>query len=156
MFTEPSNLGFILLIASKIRCNAMVPQTDDKLVPVEHLGVECASKTLGLITAPSGSPIAALSRISEKVQMWINRAKNAKLSWRNVWFLVNRQFWPKVGFGISTVSASFDDSTKCLHRQYYQLLPLGGICRSVPMQVQYLGTGFYGSGCPCYRSCANG
>ncbi len=86
------------------------------MVPVEHLGAESASKTLGSMTAPS-SPIAVLVRISDKAQLWIDTAKNAQLSWRNMWFLVDRQFWPKVGFGIGMISASFDELTKCLHRQ---------------------------------------
>ena len=84
-----------------------VPQPDDTLASVEHLGVECASKTLGAMTAPSGSPTAALTRISEKAQLWVDTAKNAQLSRRNLWFLVDRQFWPKVGFGIGAISASF-------------------------------------------------
>ena len=100
------------------------------------------------MTSPSGAFGPALERITAKAQAWVDTAKNAKLSRQNLWFLVDRQFWPKVGFGIGTIVAPFDDLTACLHRQYYQLLSLGGIRRSVPTPVRYLGRGFFGSGCP--------
>ncbi len=126
----------------------MVPQPEDTLAAIAHLGVSEASQTLGSMSAPSGDPTSALMRVKEKAQGWIDTAKNAKLSQRHLWFLADRQFWPKVGFGVGMISASFEELTICLHRQYYQLLPLGGIRRSVPKEVRYLGRGFYGSGCP--------
>ncbi len=126
----------------------MVPQPDDTLVAIAHLGVSEASQTLGSMSVLSGNPTSTLMRVKEKAQGWIDTAKNAKLSQCHLWFLVNRQFWPKVGFGVGTILASFEELTTCLHRQYYQLLPLGGIWRSVPKEVRYLGRGFYGSGCP--------
>ena len=125
-----------------------VPQTDDTVASVEHFGVAHASKTLGSMTAPSGAFGPAQERIAAKAQAWVDTAKNAKLSRQNLWFLVDRQFWPKVGFGIGTIAAPFEALTTCLHRQYYQLLSLGGIRRSVPLPVRYLGRGFFGSGYP--------
>ena len=125
-----------------------IPQPNDTLVPITHLGVNDASKTLGSMTCPSGKAEAAIDRIQEKAQTWIDDAKNAKLSRRDIWFLVDRQFWPKVGFGCSTIVANFDTLTRALHRQYYQLLPLGGIRRSVCKEVRYLGKWFFGCGCP--------
>ena len=53
-----------------------------------------------------------------------------------------------MGFGICTIAADFDTISRALHSQYYQLLALGGICRSVREEVQYLGKVFFGSGCP--------
>jgi hypothetical protein len=38
------------------------------------------------------------------------------------WFLLNDQFWPKVSFGIGTVTAPFGTLTECLMKPYYQLL----------------------------------
>lgn len=111
----------------------MGTQPDDTVAPVAHLGVSHASKTLGSMTSPSGAFGPALERITAKAQAWVDTAKNAKLSRQNLWFLVNRQFWPKVGFGIGTIAAPFDDLTACLHQQYL---------------MRYLGRGFFGSGCP--------
>ena len=126
----------------------VVPQPDDSLVTIAHLGVHEGSKTLGSMTAPSGNYRPALARVRKKAQAWIDSAKNAKMSQRNLWFLVDRQFWPKVNFGVGTIAAPFDDLAECLHKQYYQLLRLGRIRRSVPTAVRYLSKGFYGSGCP--------
>jgi hypothetical protein len=95
----------------------MVPQPEDTLAAIAHLGVSEASRTLGSMSAPSGDPTSALMRVKEKAQGWIDTAKNTKLSQRHLWFLVDRQFWSKVGFGVGTILASFEELTTCLHRQ---------------------------------------
>ena len=59
--------------------------------------------------------MAALSQISDKVQAWIDTAKNSKLSRRDLCLLVDRQFWPKVSFSLGTISAPFDMLSICLH-----------------------------------------
>ena len=126
----------------------VIPQPDNTVTAISHLGVNEASKTLGSMTCPSGDPSAALQRIQEKAQGWIDEAVNANNPRRSTWFLVDHQFCPKVTFGCSTIMADFRSLPLGLHRQYYQLLPLGGIRRSVRSEVRYLGKWFYGSGCP--------
>ncbi len=126
----------------------VIPQPDNTVTPITHLGVNEASKTLGSMICPSGDTSAAILRLQDTAQSWIDSVKNAKLSRWNVWFLLDRQFWPKVGFGCCTLSTDFETLANALHRQYYQLLPLGGVRRSVKKEVRYLGKGFFGSGCP--------
>ena len=36
----------------------------------------------------------------------------------------------------------------CLSKQYYQLIPLGGVIRTAPTPFRQLGKGFFGAGCP--------
>lgn len=100
------------------------------------------------MTSPSENYGLELSRVQEKAQLLIDLTKNEKMSQRNLWFLLDRQFWPKVNFGVGTIAALFDELADCLHKQYYQLLPLGGIRRLVLTAVQYLRKDFFGSGCP--------
>lgn len=127
----------------------VIPQPDNSVTAISHLGVHEASKTLGsMMTCPSGDPSAALKRVQEKGQGWIDMAINAGNPRRSIWFLVDHQFSPKVTFGCSMITANFKALTMCLHRQYYQLLPLGRIRRSVQSEVRYLGKWFYGCGCP--------
>ena len=61
-----------------------VPQSDDSMAEIVHLGVNQASKTLGSMTCPSGDPAKVLMRISDKAQAWIDDAKNSKLSRRDL------------------------------------------------------------------------
>jgi hypothetical protein len=126
----------------------VIPQPDNSVTAIKHLGVHEASKTLGSMTCPSGDSSAALQRVQDNAQGWIDMAITAGTPRRNLWFLVDHQFCPKVTFGCCTIMADFKALTMCLHRQYYQLLPLGGIRRSVKTEVRYLGKWFYGSGCP--------
>lgn len=126
----------------------LVPQPNDTLAQISHLGVDSASKPLGSMTCPSGDPTMALAWMSEKVQSWIDTAKNVTLSQRNLWFLVYCQFLPRVGFVQGAIAAPLAALTHYLHHQYYQLLSIDSICQSVPMPIRYLGKEFYGSGSP--------
>ena len=64
--------------------------------------------------------------MKEKAQQWINKAKGGKLHQHNVWFLLDKQFWPGVSFGISSIKASFAELDQCMMRKYYDLLLVSG------------------------------
>jgi len=85
-----------------------VPLADGSLAEIEHLPVESAIKTLGLMTCPTGSSASALGRMQQQGQEWADHVKSGKLSCRNMWFMMDRQFWPRVGYGISNTSASWE------------------------------------------------
>jgi hypothetical protein len=63
----------------------------------------------------------------EKAQGWIDQAILEKLSCRNLLMLASCQLWPKVGFGIGVCSAPYMVLAECLMKQYYGLVPLGGV-----------------------------
>ena len=44
--------------------------------------------------------------------------------------------------------STFDELSQCLKKQYWQLLPLGGIIRSAKKEIRQTSLGFYGAGCP--------
>jgi hypothetical protein len=54
-----------------------------------------------------------------------------KLHRRNIWFLLDKQFWPGVAFGISSISAPFDELDQCVMRIYFNLLSISGVQQSV-------------------------
>jgi hypothetical protein len=125
-----------------------IPLPDGSSAPIEHCGVDEAHKTLGVITCPSGSSKPAITHMKEVAKGWIDQAASAKLARRNFWRLMKAQFWPKVGYGIGVSSAPYLVLAECLMRQYYDLVPLGGIRRSANRMVRQLDRGFYGAGCP--------
>jgi hypothetical protein len=86
-----------------------VPLADGSLAKIEHLPVESAIKTLGSMTCLAGSSAAALGRMQLQGQEWADRVKLGKLSRQNMWFMMDRQFWPRVGYGISNISASWEE-----------------------------------------------
>jgi hypothetical protein len=45
--------------------------------------------------------------MQDKVQAWLDKVIDAKLSRRNFWLLMDRQFWTQVGFGLCNNTASF-------------------------------------------------
>jgi len=67
---------------------------------------------------------------------------------RDIWFLTKHQLWPKVSYGLCSNTASLVDLNVALQKQYFQLVPLGGIIRSAPVSLRQLDLGFYGAGCP--------
>jgi hypothetical protein len=81
-------------------------------------------------------------------QEWVGQVKSRKLSRRNVWFMLDHQFWPRLGFGIFNNTASWDDLEYCLKKVYWQLVPQGGVRGSAAVPLRQLDKGFYGIGCP--------
>jgi hypothetical protein len=125
-----------------------VPMADGTTEPIEHLSVNTAVKTLGFMTCPSGDNSAATQQMRKIGQEWVDRVKSGHLSRRDVWFMVDCQLWPRLGFGICNSTATWAELCDCMMRVYYQLLPKGGIRGSAPVQLRQLSRGFYGAGLP--------
>ena len=125
-----------------------IPAKDGQAELIEHCGVEVAHKTLGVMTCPSGCNAAAITKMKDAAEGWTATAREAKLSRRNFWLMADRQLKPKMFFGLGTNTANLETLETCLLPQYYNLLPLGGIRRSVRRGIRQTDMGFYGAGCP--------
>jgi hypothetical protein len=93
---------------------------------------------LGSMTCPAGCSDRAITQIVEKAQGWIDRARLRKLHKRNLLFLLEKQFWPKVSFGISSITAPFEVLEECLMKTYFNILLISGVCQSVSRDLQQL------------------
>ena len=124
-----------------------VPMPDGTMSEIEHLSVGTAKETLGVFTCPSGCFGAQLLSMKKKGQEWIDRAKESHLMRRDIWFLLECRLRPKLGYGISCVSAPWKTLSVCLRKIWWQLTPMGGILRSAPRGVRQMSKGFYGAGC---------
>ena len=100
------------------------------------------------MTAPTGSNAGAITQMKEKAEGWVAKTKLGNLHKRNVWFLLEKQFWPKVAYGVSTISSSFQDLEEYLVRTYYDLLQISGIRKSIKKELRQMDMGFYGLGFP--------
>ena len=125
-----------------------IPLKDGRSSLIERLGVDDARKTLGYWTAPSGNSEVSIQRMKEGAQEWIDKAKTGGLHRRYVWKMMDIQLWPRIGFGICNNLAALATLQTCLLKEYYNLLPLGGVVRSAPKGLRQLAPGFYGVGCP--------
>jgi hypothetical protein len=125
-----------------------VPLPRGKEAPIAHKNVDHAEKTLGAMTSPDGNSIACIQMMQEKAQSWINAVQRGHLHRRNIWFLLKVQFWPRVGYGLCSPTATYRELDQALHRQYYQILPLGGVVRHTTVASRTIDSGFYGVGLP--------
>eukprot|EP00956_Cyclotella_meneghiniana_P044208 scaffold307151_cov238-Cyclotella_meneghiniana.AAC.1 len=126
----------------------LVPMPDGTMATIEHLAVATAKETLGIWSAPSGSAEGALTAMTTKAQEWVDRAKEGTMKRSDVWFLMDCQFWPRVGYGLCCNIATQAQLEKCLSKQYYDVIAKGGVISSAPAVIRQLGKGFYGVGCP--------
>jgi hypothetical protein len=126
----------------------VVPLEDGTHAAIEHLPVTTSTKTLGQMTCPTGCSDGAIAQMQEKAQGWLSKARESKLHKGHINLLLDKQFWPGVLFGISSVSAPFGILEECLMKTYYDILPLCGIRRSVRKELRQLDRGFYGIGLP--------
>jgi hypothetical protein len=100
------------------------------------------------MTSPDGSSAGQIAQMREKAQDWIDAVRNGHLHHCNVWFSLGTQFWPRVGYSLCSSTATFDELEGALRKQYYQILPLGGIIRTAPLDSRMINTGFYCPGQP--------
>ena len=125
-----------------------VPMPDGTMERIEHVPVDESRETLGVWSSPSGNNKAALQSMQTKAQEWLDRAKEGRMMRRDIWFLVQHQLWPKLHYGLGSNTASLKDLSLCLKKQYWQMMPLGGIIRSAPTALRQLDHGFFGAGLP--------
>ena len=121
---------------------------DGSFGDIQHLGINKPIKTLGSTTCPSGSSKGSIKYMQKKGTAWKDMIKVSKLSCQNVWFMIDKQFWPRITFGLCTVSATFHKLSECLMKVYYEIHPQGGIRRTARRGMQQLAARFYGVGCP--------
>ena len=125
-----------------------VPQPGDTSAEIRHLGVDHAEETLGVYSCPSGNQSASIKKMQDKANEWLGRAKDSHLGRRDIWFLVERQLWMGLKYGLCCNSAPWKTIENCLKKQWHQLIPMGGVIRSAPVPLRQLDAGFYGIGCP--------
>ncbi len=104
-----------------------VPLADRSLTDIKHLSVNSVVKTLGLMTCPLGSNKAGLNRMQMQCQEWVDRIASRKMSRRNMWFMADRQLWPRVGYGICNNTATWEELEGCFKCVYWQMIPKGGV-----------------------------
>jgi hypothetical protein len=126
----------------------LVPLANGHVAPIKHLPVMTPTKALGQMTCPTESSKGAITQMKDKARKWIGKAKGGKLHRHNIWFLLDKQFWPGVAFGTSGISAPFDELEQCLMRTYFDLLSISGVQQSVRRELRQMDWGFYECGFP--------
>jgi hypothetical protein len=122
-----------------------VPLPGSNAVAISHKSAKHGEKTLGSMTSPDGNSAASIKMISEKAQQWVNAVWNRHLHQCNVWFSLKVQFWPRIGYGLCSSTATFQELENTLHRQYFQTLPLGRVVRTTLVESRSMDAGFFWS-----------
>ncbi len=111
----------------KGKFNITVPFPNSSKAAIKHKSVGHVEKTLGAMTSPDGNSSTSIQMMQDKAQQWINAVQNGHLCHCNFWFLLKVQFWPCIGYGLCSSTASYQELNHALHCQYHQILLLGGI-----------------------------
>ncbi len=125
-----------------------VPLPGGAKAGIGHRPVTHSEKTLGAVTSPNSDSSGSLSMMQNKAQQWIDLVWNGHLHCWNVWFSLNVQFWPRVGYSLCSSTATYDELESALQKQYYQILPLGGIIRTAPLESRMVDARFFCPGLP--------
>jgi hypothetical protein len=125
-----------------------VPLPRSAKVGIGHRPVTHLEKTLGAMTSPNSDSSGSLRMMQNKAQQWIDLVRNGHLHCRNIWFSLNVQFWPRVGYSLCSSTATYDELESALQKQYYQILSLGGIIRTMPLKSRTVDARFFCPGLP--------
>jgi hypothetical protein len=98
---------------------AAIPLVDGLVEEIQHLHINEPIKTLGSMTCPSGCSKGSVKYMQTKGIAWKDMIKVSKLSRRNVWFMLEKQLWPRISFGFCAVTASYQELSECLMKIYY-------------------------------------
>jgi hypothetical protein len=91
------------------------PMPGGREAAIGHKSINHVEKNLGAMTSLDGNSAASLQMIQEKAQQWINAVRNGHLHCRNVWFSLKVQFWPRIGYGLCSLMATFHELESALH-----------------------------------------
>jgi hypothetical protein len=125
-----------------------VPLPSSGNAPINHKPLMHAEKSLGAMTLPDSYSGTAIGMMQEKAQQWINAVRNRHLHRHNVLFSLKVQFWPQIGYGLCSSTATLRELDRALHRHYYQILPLGRVIRAMLVGSRAVDAGFFGVGLP--------
>ena len=129
-----------------LRAQLYVPMPDEAHEKIEHVSAHEAKETLGIYTCKSGDYKKPLEIMAEKSQGWIDRASEGELYCRMAWFSIDRQFRPKVSYGLCCNLAPLPQLQSSLKKQYRTMLSLGGIAKTAKTDIRIIASGFYGEG----------
>ena len=59
------------------------------------------------MTCPTGCSKGSIAYMQTKGMAWKDMIKAGKLSTRNVWFMLDKQFWPQISYGLCAVTTSY-------------------------------------------------
>ena len=125
-----------------------VPLPGGDSASIRQLAATQAEETLGVLSCPTGDQTAVIARMQKKADEWIGRAKDSHLGRRDIWFLLERQLWMGLRYGLCCNSSPWKKLETALKKQWHQLIPMGGVIRSSPLLLRQLDPGFFGIGCP--------
>jgi hypothetical protein len=120
----------------------VVPLVDGLFGKIQHLGINKPIKTLGSMTYPFGCSKGLIKYMQKKGIAWKDMIKVRKLSRRNVWFMLEKQFWTQISFGLCAVTATYRELLECFMKIYYKMHPQGGIRHMARRGTRQLATGF--------------
>ncbi len=101
----------------------VVPLADGSFTQINHLGVHKSTQILGSMTSPSGCNKGAIKYMLTKSRAWRDTIKTGKLSRCYLWFIMEKQFWPRVAYGLCAVFASDKVLLECLMNTYCKIHP---------------------------------
>jgi hypothetical protein len=130
------------------RFGVTVPLPGGSSAAIAHLPISHTEKTLGAMTSPDGTSSSAIQQMQEKAQQCVDAVTKGHIHHWNVWFSWQAQFWPWVGYSLCNSMASYEELENALQRQYYQILPLGGVIRMAPLDCRMVDANFYCPGLP--------
>jgi hypothetical protein len=125
-----------------------VPLPGSSKAAISHKSIGHTEMTLGAMTSLDGTTSASIRMMQDKSQQWINNVRNGHLHRQNVWFSLEKQFWPHIRHGLCSPTSIFQELDRALHRQYYQILPLGGVVGTTPVESRTIDAGFFSVGLP--------
>jgi hypothetical protein len=124
----------------------LITNLDGTKSGIKQEDVSVSKKTLEIYDAPAGGNEGHLDHIKSKATMWVNSMTNGHLPSHIVWVGYMHQLWPRLRYGLSTMTNDIKLAAKLLDDVNYKTLNVLGILRNVTKGLRKIRTTFGGFG----------
>jgi hypothetical protein len=107
-----------------------IPISGEDIVLTQNK-LSTSTKSLGVITSPSGGHQDHIAKVREKTDAWCSRISNGHLPVSHVIMSYLHQLWPALRYGLSTLTNDWSSASECLISTEFKILPLLGVNRHI-------------------------
>jgi hypothetical protein len=123
-----------------------VTNPDGTKSPIKQETITDSKKMLGIHDSPVGGNAAHLSSIKDKASIWVQRMQNGHLPCHIAWTAYKHQMWPRLRYGLGTMTNDIEPAKELLHAKDYKMLNVLGVLQNVTKGLRRIHTTFGGFG----------
>ena len=128
--------------------NIHINDLDGNPVNIKRLDPSEALKVLGFLQALDGNMVAQVQDLKGRADSWGLSIRHKKLPRKLAWMALPHHIWSSIRYPLVATTMTPEQGESVLKKFYRSMLPVLGVCRSIPKEVRHAPMGMLGLGAP--------